>query len=54
MSPVTNLPPVPAQSALDALFGRNMLLTREWSDAELDALMAVIGRFAGLDGPPPD
>ncbi len=49
MSPVTTLPPVPSQSALDPLFGRSMLLTRDWSDAELQTLMAVIGRFAGLD-----
>ena len=49
MSPVTTLPPVPGQAALDPLFGRNLLLTRDWTTPELEALMAVVGRFAGLD-----
>ena len=49
MSPVTTLPPIPDQAALGALFGRNMLLTRDWTTPELETLMAVIGRFAGLD-----
>ena len=49
MSPVTTLPAVPDRTALQALFGRSMLLTREWTTSELETLMAVIGRFAGLD-----
>ena len=49
MSPVTSLPPVPDRAALEALFGRSLLLTRDWTTPELETLMAVIGRFAGLD-----
>jgi len=49
MSPVTSLPPVPDRAALEALFGRSLLLTRDWTTPELEILMAVIGRFAGLD-----
>ncbi len=49
MTPQTSLPPVPDQAALQALFGRSMLLTRDWTTPELEALMAVIERFAQLD-----
>ncbi len=44
-----SLPAVPSPSALQGLFGRSMLLTRDWNDADLATLMAVIGRFAALD-----
>jgi knotted carbamoyltransferase YgeW len=46
---VTFLPPVPDRAALEALFGRSLLLTRDWTTPEIEILMAVIGRFAGLD-----
>jgi len=49
MTPQTTLPAVPDQASLEALFGRSMLLTRDWTTPELEALMAVIERFARLD-----
>jgi knotted carbamoyltransferase YgeW len=49
MTPVATLPALPDHAALDALFGRCLLLTRDWTTPELETLMAVIGRFAGLD-----
>jgi knotted carbamoyltransferase YgeW len=35
--------------ALEALHGRSLLLTREWSRKDLDALLSVARRFAALD-----
>ena len=49
MNPVSSAPPVPDRAALEALFGRSMLLTRDWTTPELEVLMAVIQRFAALD-----
>lgn len=34
---------------VDALFGRSLLLTRDWSTAEIDALLAVASRFEAAD-----
>jgi len=34
---------------LHALYGRSLLLTRDWSSAELDALLAVASRFEAAD-----
>jgi len=34
---------------LNALHGRSLLLTRDWSSAELDALLAVASRFEAAD-----
>ncbi len=49
MNPVSSAPPVPGRAALAALFGRSLLLTRDWTTPELETLMAVIQRFAALD-----
>lgn len=35
--------------AVDRLYGRSMLTTHDWSDADIDALLAVARRFAELD-----
>ncbi len=35
--------------ALNALYGRSLLLTRDWTAAELEALLAVAARFEALD-----
>ncbi len=34
---------------VDALFGRSLLVTRDWSSAEIDALLAVASRFESAD-----
>lgn len=36
-------------TVLDTLFGRSLLLTRDWSSPELDALLAVASRFEAAD-----
>jgi len=37
------------EATLSALYGRSLLLTRDWSRQDLDALLAVAHRFAELD-----
>jgi knotted carbamoyltransferase YgeW len=37
------------EAALAGLAGKSLLLTRDWSDAEIDALLAVAARFEHLD-----
>jgi len=49
MNPASSAPPIPDRAALEALFGRSLLLTRDWTTPELEVLMAVIQRFAALD-----
>lgn len=39
----------PDAKALEALHGRSLLTTQEWSPAELDALLGVAARFEALD-----
>jgi len=34
---------------VDALFGRSLMVTRDWSAAEIDALLAVASRFESAD-----
>jgi knotted carbamoyltransferase YgeW len=48
MNPTTTVPLLDA-STLGALFGRSLLLTREWSTAEIETLLAVAGRFEAAD-----
>lgn len=48
MSPSITAPSLDA-STLHQLFGRSLLLTRDWSSAELDALLAVASRFEAAD-----
>jgi knotted carbamoyltransferase YgeW len=47
MSP-TALPALDAQ-VIESLHGRSLLVTRDWSAAEIDALLAVAGRFEAAD-----
>jgi len=42
------LPPIDRQ-VLDGLHGKSLLLTDDWSSAELDALLAVAARFESVD-----
>ena len=48
MSAMSTLPPIDAE-ALRPLYGRSLLLTREWSTAELELLMGVAARFEAAD-----
>ena len=48
MSPSIAAPSLDA-ATLHQLFGRSLLLTRDWSSAELDALLAVASRFEAAD-----
>jgi knotted carbamoyltransferase YgeW len=48
MSATSTLPPIDAD-ALRPLHGRSMLLTREWTTAELELLMSVAARFEAAD-----
>ena len=48
MSATSMLPPIDAE-ALRPLYGRSLLLTREWSTAELELLMMVAARFEAAD-----
>ena len=49
MSPITTpaRPVMPDPAVLETLRGRSLLLTTDWSDAELEALLAVAGRCEG-------
>jgi len=49
MNPLSSAPPLPDRAALQSLFGRSMLLTRDWTTPEIEVLTAVIRRFAALD-----
>jgi len=44
----TALPPLSAP-AVRALFGRSLMLTRDWSTPDLETLLAIAGRFAAAD-----
>jgi knotted carbamoyltransferase YgeW len=44
----TALPPLDPR-VVEALFGRSLLVTRDWSAAEIDALLAVASRFEAAD-----
>jgi ornithine carbamoyltransferase len=48
MNPTATVPPLDAPT-LDALLGRSLLLTREWTAAEIETLLAVAGRFEAAD-----
>jgi knotted carbamoyltransferase YgeW len=45
----TNALPALDPGVVDALYGRSLLVTREWSSAEIDALLAVASRFEAAD-----
>jgi knotted carbamoyltransferase YgeW len=48
MSPSVAAPPLDA-AVLQRLYGRSLLLTRDWSREEIDALLAVAARFEAAD-----